>query len=85
MRATPALSACVVVALLACTSEDGPTEPEVGADPAPAAPSAAAASNTWTKRASHNFAPPFGVVAGMAPNSAGQSVVYVFGGCDGEA
>jgi N-acetylneuraminic acid mutarotase len=84
MRATTVLSACVAVALLACTSEDGPTEPEAGANPALAAPSVAAASNTWTPRAPHNFAPLFGTVAGVAPNSAGQSIVYVFGGCDGE-
>jgi Kelch motif len=84
MRTTTVLSACASVALLACTYEDGPTEPEAGANPALAAPSVAAASNTWTQRAPHNFAPLFGIVAGVAPNSAGQSIVYVFGGCDGE-
>jgi N-acetylneuraminic acid mutarotase len=78
------LSACATVALLACTSENGPTEPEASANRALAAPSVAAASNTWTARAPHNFAPLFGIVAGVAPNSAGQSIVYVFGGCDGE-
>jgi hypothetical protein len=84
MRATTVLSACATVALLACTSENGPTEPEASANRALAAPSVAAASNTWTARAPHNFAPLFGIVAGVAPNSAGQSIVYVFGGCDGE-
>jgi hypothetical protein len=84
MRSSTVLSASLAVAMLACTSEDGPTEPEAGGNPALATSSVAAASNTWTTRAPHNFAPLFGTVAGVAPNSAGQSIVYVFGGCDGE-
>jgi N-acetylneuraminic acid mutarotase len=69
------------VALAACGENATPTQPEIGGDPAPAALSLAAASNTWTPTA----APPFtsaiyGYDIGMAPNSAGQSIVYTFGG-----
>jgi len=85
MRATTVLSAGVTAALLACTSEDGPTQPEAGGNPAPAASSAAAASNTWTAKAPRPpMGPVFETFAGVAPNSAGQSIVYVFGGTDGE-
>jgi len=57
MRATTVLSGCVAVGLLACTSESGPTQPEAGGNPAPAGLSLAAASNTWTEKNPHNFAP----------------------------
>ncbi len=84
MRATTGLSVCVSAALLACTSENGPTQPEAGGNPA-AASSAAAASNTWTAKAPRPpMGPVFETFAGVAPNSAGQSIVYVFGGTDGE-
>ena len=84
MRTTTVLSACATVALLACTSENGPTEPEASGTMAPADPTVAAAVDIWRQRGPHNFAPLFGTVAGVALNSAGQSIVYVFGGCDGE-
>jgi hypothetical protein len=51
MRATTALSACLTVTLLACTSEDSPTQPDVARTAAPATVSVAAASNTWTAKA----------------------------------
>jgi len=81
MRATTVLPACLTVALLACTSENNPTQPEADAHFVPAAMSLAAAPNTWTPKAP----PPYdqyihGYDLGMAPNSAGQSVVYAFGG-----
>jgi Kelch motif len=68
-----------MVALAAACGET-PTQPETGGDHGPAALSLAAAPNTWTPRA----APPFdqftsGYVLGMAPNAAGQDVVYTFG------
>jgi hypothetical protein len=67
-----------LLALAACSSENHLTQP--GNDQAP---SFALASNSWTTKA----APRVGVYAAsaaMAPNSAGQSIVYKFGGTDGE-
>jgi N-acetylneuraminic acid mutarotase len=79
MRATTVMPACVAVALLACTSDDGPTQP--GLDLNHAHPSAALASNTWTPKAAAPYdAEFFGYALGAAPNSAGQSIVYAFGG-----
>ena len=70
-----------VLILAACGESVTPTQPEVRRDPAPVAVSLAAAPNTWTATA----APPFtayiyGYALGMAPNAAGQSIVYTFGG-----
>jgi hypothetical protein len=67
-----------ILALTACG--ETPTQPETGGDLAPPALALAAAPNTWTPMA----APPFdqytgGYSLGMAPNAAGQSVVYTFG------
>jgi hypothetical protein len=67
-----------LLALAACSSETNLTQP--GSDQAP---SFALASNSWTTKA----APRLGVYAAsaaMAPNSAGQSIVYKFGGTNGE-
>jgi N-acetylneuraminic acid mutarotase len=81
MRATTVLSACLTVALLACTSEDGPTQPEADENLPAAALSLAAASNTWTSKAPPPYdAEFFGYALGTAPNPAGQSIVYAFGG-----
>ncbi len=71
-----------ILTLAACGENATPTQPEIGGAPAP--PSAlaiAAALNTWTEKAS----PPltaymYGYDLGMAPNAAGQSIVYTFGG-----
>ncbi len=82
MRRTTALSACATVALLACTSEDGPTEPEARETMAPAASTLAAAVDLWRPRGPHRFGTVIGVSVGVLTNSAGQSVVYGFGGCD---
>jgi hypothetical protein len=70
------------LALIACAEDQTPTQPESGAEPAPAAPLAAAlAPNTWTLKA----APPNGwnvnqLSAGVVPDAAGQSNVYTLGG-----
>ncbi|MGH7526784.1 MAG: Kelch repeat-containing protein [Gemmatimonadales bacterium] len=81
MRATTVLSACLTVALLACTSEGGPTQPDVDGNLVAGAPALAAARNTWTPKAPAPYdAEFFGYALGMAPNSAGQSIVYAFGG-----
>ncbi|MGH7510215.1 MAG: Kelch repeat-containing protein [Gemmatimonadales bacterium] len=72
-----------VLALLACGETTTPTQPDMGGDPA--ALSLAAATNSWTPRAPTPFSEEFyGYDLGMAPNAAGQSIVYTFGGTDGE-
>jgi hypothetical protein len=82
MRTTTVLSAFATVALLACTSENGPTEPEASGTMAPAASTVAAAVDIWRERGAHRFGTVIGVSVGVMTNSAGQSVVYGFGGCD---
>jgi N-acetylneuraminic acid mutarotase len=82
MRAITVLSACVAVALLACTSENGPTEPEASGAMTPAAPTVAAAVDIWRERGPHRFGTVLGPSVGVLANPAGQSVVYGFGGCD---
>jgi N-acetylneuraminic acid mutarotase len=79
MRSTTLLSASLVLVLLACTSEETPTEPGRTGDVAPAVPSLALASNTWTAKAPIP-GPRAGVSAGVVPNSSGQSILYVLGG-----
>ena len=65
--------------LAACSAEPVTTEPGSW----DAAPDEAAAVNTWTMRAARPSAGPiYQTFAGTAPNAAGQSVVYVFGGVD---
>ena len=89
MRVTAVLSACVTVGLFACTSENAPTQPDAEGDLVPVTPSLASARNTWTPKAPPPFLGDptgsafFGFDLGMAPNSAGQSIVYTFGGTDG--
>jgi N-acetylneuraminic acid mutarotase len=70
-----------VLALAACGESPSPTQPETAGDLAPPAPLLALASNTWTAKAPM---PGYrsGVSAGVAPDSAGRSIVYVFGGQD---
>ncbi len=82
MRTTTLLSACATVALLACISENGPTEPEASGTMATADPTVAAALNIWRERGPHPFGTLEGVAVGVLANPAGQSIVYVFGGCD---
>jgi hypothetical protein len=83
MRSRILLTAGMSLLLPACATDQAPTGPDE-LRPAPSA-EAAAASNTWSPRA----APPggggiFERFAGLAPNSAGESVVYLFGGTDGQ-
>jgi N-acetylneuraminic acid mutarotase len=68
------------LALLAC-GETTPTQPEMAGNPTPAALSLAAAANSWTAGAPTPYSDfIYGYDLGMAPNSAGQSIVYAFGG-----
>jgi N-acetylneuraminic acid mutarotase len=70
-----------ILTLAACGENVTPTQPEIGADPAPAALSFAAAPNTWTVKSTPPFTTDiYGYDLGMAPNAAGQSIVYTFGG-----
>jgi N-acetylneuraminic acid mutarotase len=78
MRTSFPLPACATVALLACASEPGPTEPEAVTVPPTAS---TAVVDIWRERV-HHLSTAIGVAVGVMPNSAGQSVVYTFGGCD---
>jgi Kelch motif len=72
-----------VVGLFALTScgDDTPTQPTSLSDQPITGPSLAAASNTWTQKASLLADQYFGGYSvGMAPNATGQSIVYVIGG-----
>jgi hypothetical protein len=84
LRPIALLSAAMALGMLACTSEETLTQPGTAGDPASAASSLALASNTWTTKAPYPGQGRFGSSAAMAPNSAGQSIVYLFGGTDGE-
>ena len=84
MRTTTVLTACATVALLACTSENGPTEPEASGTLVPADPTVAAAVNIWRQRGPSPLGGLLGVSVGVRTNPAGQSLVYAFGGCDAE-
>ena len=69
-----------MLALAACGETTTPTPADMAGNPT-AALALTAAPNTWTPKA----APPFdqyiyGYDLGMAPNSAGESIVYAFGG-----
>jgi N-acetylneuraminic acid mutarotase len=77
------LSAAMALGMLACTSEETLTQPGTAGDQSMATSSLALASNTWTTKAPYPGPGLFGGSAAMAPNSAGQSIVYLFGGTDG--
>jgi N-acetylneuraminic acid mutarotase len=68
----------VLSALLACT-DDSPTQPENNRDPGTASPQFAWASNSWMSRASLPSTRN-GLEGGVANNSSGASILYVFGG-----
>ena len=82
MRTHAVLSACATFALLACTSENGPTEPGASGTMAAADAPMAGAVNVWRERDPHRFGTVIGAAVGVLANPAGQSVVYGFGGCD---
>jgi N-acetylneuraminic acid mutarotase len=74
-----------VLALAACGENAIPAQPEMGDDPALAALLLAAPRNSWTPKAPPPFgADIYGYDLGTAPNSAGQSIVYTFGGTSSE-
>ena len=73
----------LTVVLAAC-GEDTPTQPSTAPDPGHAAPSLAITSNSWSPIAPMPCCDGFGVSVGVVPNSAGQSIAYVFGGTDDE-
>jgi N-acetylneuraminic acid mutarotase len=82
MKFLPLVASLGALAVLGCTS-DSPTEssvPEAG----PFSAASSAASNSWTSRAAYPAPGLFGSVAATAPNSAGQSIVYLMAGTDGE-
>lgn len=69
------LLAAFSAAALGC-SDDHPTQPDGSAQP-----SLAVASNSWTEKAPMPVPGDiYGVSAGVAPNAAGQSILYTFGG-----
>lgn len=69
-----------MLALAACSEGTTPTQPDMAGNPAPDL-SLAALANSWTPKAPPPYEPEhFGYDLGMAPNSAGQSIVYAFGG-----
>ena len=84
MRSIPSLCLGLAIAMGACADERLPTQPGAGSDPFAGAAAAAAASNTWSARTPRPGVSLFGVSAAVAPNAAGHSIVYVFGGTDGE-
>jgi hypothetical protein len=77
------LLSATALEMVACTSEEALTQPGTAVDPAAATSSLALTSNTWTAKAPRSGTALFGASAGMVPNSAGHSIVYVFGGTDG--
>jgi N-acetylneuraminic acid mutarotase len=71
------------IALLACGESTVPSQPD--SPSAPAAPLFATTANSWTSRANTPYDQfIFGYDLAMAPNSAGQSIVYAFGGTSGD-
>ncbi len=80
MRSLPSFAAATGL-LLACADQTGP-------GPTPGAPTGqppASIANTWSLRAPRpSSGALYQTFAGTAPNRVGQSIVYVFGGTDGE-
>ena len=79
VRLISLLSATMALGMVACTSDETLTQPETAGDQSIAKSLSALASNTWTAKAPLPGGL-LGVSAGMALNSAGQSIVYTFGG-----
>src|SRR3954465_161432 len=70
------------LAILGCIA-DTPTQPPGSEDASPIE-AALMAANSWTPKAAYPAPGLFDAFASTAPNSAGQSVVYLMGGTDGE-
>jgi hypothetical protein len=77
-----ALFVAFVVSLFGITScgDESPTQPSSSATDAAATPSLATTSNSWSPIAPMPCCDGFRVSVGAVPNSAGQSIAYVFGG-----
>ena len=75
------LYATFVLGAVACTSEDNLTQP--GTPEQPSAAAAATAANSWSNRAAYPGHGLYGGSVAMAPNAAGQSIVYLLGGTEG--
>jgi N-acetylneuraminic acid mutarotase len=69
-----------VLALAACGEDTTPTQPGAPVDQGVTSVVSATASNTWIAKARPPWTDLFLFTAGAAPNAAGQSVLYVFGG-----
>ena len=86
-RPLPFYSTLTLSILTLASCGENATQPETGGDPAPAVLSLAAALNSWTPKAPNprsGLEEFHGYDLGMAPNAAGKSIVYAFGGTDGE-
>ncbi|HEX3235939.1 MAG TPA: hypothetical protein VHR41_17225 [Gemmatimonadales bacterium] len=70
-------------AVLSCGEDTTPTQPGSTDDQISAA-TASTASNSWTDKAARPGESLYGFVGGVAPNSAGQSILYTFGGVNDE-
>jgi hypothetical protein len=68
----------LVLGTVACTSEDSLTQPGTAAEPSLAA--AATAASSWRTRAAYPGRGTWEGFLAMAPNAAGQSIVYYLGG-----
>jgi len=79
LNLVPCLGALLI---LGCTP-DIPTQPADSEDASPIA-GALSAVNSWTPKAAYPVPGLFDAFAAMAPNSAGQSIVYLMGGTDGQ-
>jgi N-acetylneuraminic acid mutarotase len=80
-----ALGLTLCLGLAACGDIATPDQPGATAALSPAPPSFALASNSWTAQAPvPNAGPRDGLAAGVVPNSAGQTILYVLGGNSGD-
>ncbi len=77
------LVACLGALLILGCTPDIPTQPADSEDASPIA-GALSAVNSWTPKAAYPVPGLFDAFAAMAPNSAGQSIVYLMGGTDGQ-
>ena len=68
-----------VLGVAACDDSSVPTQPDTPGESAPAL-SVAATANTWREAPAIYDSFIYGFDLGMAPNAAGQSIVYAFGG-----
>ena len=75
----PTLLALGSCALISCAEEV--TQPDIAADQSSRTPELAVASNTWLKRTDMPGEARFGFAMAAVTNAAGQSVLYVIGGC----